>query len=242
MGDLERLAYSIVNKAFEDKVDKAGKPYIKHLLRVSANINPVHNIYEPECLIREKFKYDPHILKTVALLHDLIEDCEDWTLVKLKCYEFPVAVIEAVSVLTHDDNETYGEYIAKIAKNPIARLVKIYDLKDNMDVSRLNEINITGLKKYHESYLKLINTIIEEQEIVKIDEVQIVTKIKNCKECPHLKEVKNYTSDSFENSFKPSLRWVCGNTTEFKTIQHCVKSSKEEKEVEIPNWCPLRKS
>ena len=62
--DMTRKAFDIVFIAFEGKVDKAGKPYINHLMRVANGVLG-------NSLIREN-------LTVIALLHDLLEDT-DWT-------------------------------------------------------------------------------------------------------------------------------------------------------------------
>ncbi|MEA4922122.1 MAG: GTP pyrophosphokinase [Eubacteriaceae bacterium] len=58
--------------------------------------------------------------ETAAWLHDVVEDTE-------------------VTLLTHDKNVPYMEYINGLKNNEIARSVKIADLKDNMDLSRFDE-------------------------------------------------------------------------------------------------------
>lgn len=47
---------------------------------------------------------------------------------------------EALQLMTHDKNADYFDYIRQIKKNPIARAVKISDLKQNMNLSRLKTI------------------------------------------------------------------------------------------------------
>ena len=48
--------------------------------------------------------------------------------------------VEALKTLTHDKSVPYFNYIDKIKKNPLARKVKLSDLKDNMNLKRLKEI------------------------------------------------------------------------------------------------------
>ena len=49
--------------------------------------------------------------------------------------------VEALKLLTHDQDVDYYDYVREIKKNPIAEKVKMSDLKHNMDLSRLDEIN-----------------------------------------------------------------------------------------------------
>lgn len=61
---------------------------------------------------------------------------------------------------------------------------------------------------------------------------KIILDIKNCKQCPHLKEERLYTSDSWELAYD----WFCMNA-DMKKIEGYVEWH-EEKKVEIPTWCP----
>lgn len=106
-----RLAY----RAHHGQVDKSGIPYIFH---------PIH--------LAESM--DDEISCTVALLHDVAEDTSV-TMAELKAI-FPREVTDALTLLTHDKNTDYFEYIRAIKNNPIARKVKLADLAHNSDQSR----------------------------------------------------------------------------------------------------------
>lgn len=142
-------AYDLVTKMFKDKVDKGGHPYIGHLTRVYSNIEHEKNqkceddkstlslFYEKACV--------------VALLHDIVEDT-DITLDDLKEMKFDSEIVDAVDAITRREDETkYFDFIERVKKNDIARIVKIYDLEDNMDITRLNmfgDYEQKRLKKY----------------------------------------------------------------------------------------------
>ena len=85
-----------------------------------------------------------------ALLHDVIEDHGDkYSFEYLKKEGFNKEIIEALRLLTHKKEIPYMEYIAKISKNDIAKVVKIEDIKHNMDSRRTN-----GEKsKKHDTYI-----------------------------------------------------------------------------------------
>lgn len=141
--DLTRKAFDIVSKAFDRVLDKGGKPYIGHLMRVANGVLGNSDI-------REK-------LTVIGLLHDLIEDT-DWTADELR-KEFPDDIVDAVVALTKVDGISYDDYIDGVMANELATYVKLSDLKDNMDVTRLPELGdyeVKRLKKYHKTYLKLI--------------------------------------------------------------------------------------
>ncbi len=115
---LTKRAAEIAYNAHMGQRDKAGMPYIFH---------PYH--------VAEQMKDEA--TACTALLHDVAED----TAVTLDdlAKEFPPEIIGALRLLTHDPKDDYMDYVAKIKKNPIARAVKIEDLKHNSDISRMSE-------------------------------------------------------------------------------------------------------
>lgn len=140
-------AVTLVQHFFKDKKDKAGRPYIEHLVYVS-----------------DKLKTDE--LKTVGLLHDLFEDIEGWDYYKLHNeIGFPSRICDLVEILTKHPAESYSSYIERIAYDNEAILVKLADLEHNMQLTRLTkeltEKDIERLKKYHHSYLFLKNKLSE---------------------------------------------------------------------------------
>ena len=146
--DMTGKAFDIVSKAFDGVLDKGGKPYIGHLIRVATNVLG-------NSLIREN-------LTVVALLHDLIEDTH-WTAEDLR-KEFPDNIVDAVLAMTKVDGISYDDYIDGVMANELATYVKLSDLKDNMDVTRLQvlgDYEIKRLKKYHKTYIKLSDKIKE---------------------------------------------------------------------------------
>ena len=144
--DLTMKAFDIASKAFDGVLDKGGKPYIGHLIRVAGGVLGNSDI-------REK-------LTVIGLLHDIIEDC-DFTADDLR-KDFPDDIVDAVVALTKVDGISYDNYIDGVMSNQLAIYVKLSDLRDNMDVTRLPELGdyeIKRLKKYHKTYLKLSNLI-----------------------------------------------------------------------------------
>lgn len=112
-------AHEIAKRAHEGQFDKGGNPYILHPLAVSGMVET-----EAE--------------KTVALLHDVIEDTII-TLEELRSYGFPDQVIKAVDVLTKRPGVSYDDYIEKVKQNPLALTVKIADMSHNKDLSRISQ-------------------------------------------------------------------------------------------------------
>lgn len=134
--DIKTLAFEIAKKAFEGKTDKAGKPYFEHLVRVA-----------------KPFREDDFIYP-IAMLHDLFEDCPEWNATSLSCL-FHDNIVSTISVLTRKENEDYFEYIDRINQSSWATKVKLSDLKDNMDITRLKTIadkDFERLSKYLKAY------------------------------------------------------------------------------------------
>jgi (p)ppGpp synthase/HD superfamily hydrolase len=135
---LER-AIQIAVEAHMGQVDKGGSLYILHPLRVMMNV-------------------DGALEKTVAVLHDVVEDSE-WTFETLEKEGFPIDVIDALrSVTKVDASEKYELFIQRALLNPIGRRVKIADLRDNLDVTRitrLTEKDLERLNKYKQALIVL---------------------------------------------------------------------------------------
>lgn len=133
------MAISIAAKAFKDKLDKSGEPYILHCLYVM-------------------YKQTTDTRRIIAILHDLVEDT-DWDFEDLRNKGFGDAVIIPLRLLTHDPTvKTYEDYIADISTNEDARAVKLADLEHNTQISRLKGLtksDFARIEKYHKSYVYL---------------------------------------------------------------------------------------
>ena len=133
--ELLDMAITIATKAHEGQTDKAGAPYIFHPIRVANR-----------CLTDEE--------KIVALLHDVIEDSET-SASDLLAKGFPRTIVDAVLSVTRNEDESYDEFIKRSRLNPIGRQVKIHDLEDNLDITRLAQVtenDIARLNKYISAY------------------------------------------------------------------------------------------
>lgn len=135
--DLAR-AISIAAQGFEKVKDKGGQPYILHCLRVMNQM-------------------DTEEEKIVAVLHDTVEDGVI-TIEELIKERFSQNVIYALILLTHEKGKPYDEYIKGIATYALATKVKLADLKDNSDITRLKGLtkkDFDRMEKYHRSYVYL---------------------------------------------------------------------------------------
>ena len=143
---LDELAKAnmLVLIVFNDKKDKAGVPYIRHLNKVS-----------------ESFRDDKG--KCVALLHDIVLNTS-FTFDDLIALGFSKDVIEALKLLTNDLGD-YDKYIDRLinSDNILAKKVKIADLLDNMNLNRFEELDKTNFdrirNKYIKTYIKLIDDL-----------------------------------------------------------------------------------
>ena len=131
--ELTKKAIKVAFEAHAGQLDRSGLPYVLH---------PIH--------LAEQMKDEDTCV--AALLHDVIEDT-DTTLEELREYGFTEAQLEAVRLLTHLEGVQYLEYVEALKDNPIARAVKIEDLKHNADTSRLDIITDCDRKRL-EKYKK----------------------------------------------------------------------------------------
>ena len=133
-------AIQIATEAHKGQLDKSGKDYIGHPLRVM-----------------EMGRTEEE--KIVGVLHDVVEDTS-WTFEALEAEGFSPEVIAALRCVTKlSENENYDDFIERVKKNPFAVAVKINDLTDNMDIRRLpylSDKDVKRLKKYLKAYKKLI--------------------------------------------------------------------------------------
>ncbi len=138
--DNTKKALKLCFAAHKEQKDKSGLPYVFH---------PFH--------LAEQMEDEESTV--VALLHDVAEDT-DHTLEDIAAMGFSRNVIEALALLTHDEAVPYMEYVKAIHKNPLARKVKLADLRHNSDLSRLDadqidEKALARVKKYAEA-IKLL--------------------------------------------------------------------------------------
>ena len=138
--EMLQKAIQIATEAHKGQLDKSGKDYIGHPLRVM-----------------EMGRTEEE--KIVGVLHDVVEDTS-WTFEALEAEGFSPEVIAALRCVTKlSENENYDDFIERVKKNPFAVAVKINDLTDNMDIRRLpylSDKDVKRLKKYLKAYKKLI--------------------------------------------------------------------------------------
>ncbi|PQP00743.1 GTP pyrophosphokinase [Pseudomonas frederiksbergensis] len=123
---LER-AIAIAAAAHEGQVDKGGAPYILHPLKVMLRVNTLEE-------------------RIVAVLHDVVEDC-GVSLDDLRKEGFSETVLTAIASVTKVPGESYEAFVERAAQNPIGRVVKLADLEENSDLSRIAQPSWEDLER-----------------------------------------------------------------------------------------------
>ncbi|WP_229813001.1 phosphohydrolase [Lentzea flava] len=114
-------AIAIATSAHDGQVDKSGRPYIGHPLRVMASVSGEH-------------------AQMAAVLHDVIEDTSV-TAADLSARGCPSVVVDAVVALSHLPGEPQADYLRRVAANPLAVTVKRADIADNLSPSRMARLD-----------------------------------------------------------------------------------------------------
>ena len=142
MEELLSKAITIALRAHEGQVDKAGRPYASHIMRVTEMCNTLDE-------------------KITGALHDIVEDTQ-WTFEMLYDEGFPKHIVDAVECLTRREGEDYFDHISRVKENELASRVKINDLNDNMDPRRceeLSDLNIERLSRYQKAKQELVDAL-----------------------------------------------------------------------------------
>lgn len=126
--EIFETALEIAARVHRGQIDKNGVAYILHPLAVAAQLDSLE-------------------LKTIAILHDTIEDTEvtaDYLLEK----GIPKHIVDAVQLLSKPENEDYETYLKRVKENPLAKQVKLADLAHNTSPERASGLNEKRRAKY----------------------------------------------------------------------------------------------
>lgn len=126
--EMTKKALKLSFNAHKDQVDKSGMPYVYHPFHLAEQMSTEETV-------------------TVALLHDVVEDT-DYTIQDIIAMGFPASVTDALELMTHEPSVPYMDYVAKLKPNPIARAVKLADLRHNSDASRLEQMDDKMLRRF----------------------------------------------------------------------------------------------
>ena len=135
---LTKKALKLCFEAHKEQVDKTDMPYVFH---------PFH--------LAEQM--DDELSTVCALLHDVVEDT-DIGFDDLREMGFPERALEVLGLLTHDPEVAYMDYVKIISSDPVARKIKLADLRHNSDLSRMETVTDFDLKR-NEKYKKAIELL-----------------------------------------------------------------------------------
>lgn len=139
---LLKMAIKIATSAHSGQKDKGGNDYIEHPKRVANNCKSIDE-------------------KIVAILHDTIEDT-NITAGYLLSEGFPQNIVDAILSVTKREKESYDDFVIRAGQNQIGKIVKLNDLLDNMDLSRIT--NVTEKDKLRlKKYINAIRLLIDEK-------------------------------------------------------------------------------
>ncbi|MBR0403825.1 MAG: GTP pyrophosphokinase [Eggerthellaceae bacterium] len=130
-----KTALKICYEAHAEQVDKSGLPYVFHPFHLAEQMETEHEV-------------------CAALLHDVMEDT-DTTAEDLVAAGIPRTYVDTCLLLRHSPGVPYMDYVAALKDDPVARRVKIADLRHNSDLSRLDgeptEKDLQRVEKYRKA-------------------------------------------------------------------------------------------
>lgn len=151
----------LVRILFKDKIDKAGEPYLSHLVRVSNHMTTL----------------DGNI---AGLLHDVVEDIPNVRFEDLLDVGIPPHIVEVLRLVTKEPISSeltqsdklidYNKQIDKIidSGNDLALELKIADMLDNYNPDRLKKLPLDQLVWFNEKYARNLIKLKKEKEKRKI--------------------------------------------------------------------------
>lgn len=134
-----KTAQAWAERLHQGQVDKAGQPYVGHPARVAGRLET------PEAQV-------------VGWLHDTVEDT-GLTLEEVE-KQFGPDTAAALDAVTRRDGEYWDDYLLRVKANPVATQVKISDLIDNSNLSRIPRVTMRDVKrqeKYNKALQFLMN-------------------------------------------------------------------------------------
>ncbi|MFC3895620.1 phosphohydrolase [Lentzea rhizosphaerae] len=134
-------AITIATAAHDGQVDKSGRPYIGHPLRVMASVTGEHT-------------------QMAAVLHDVIEDTAV-TASDLLARGCPAVVVDAVVALSHLPGEPQEDYLRRVAADPLAVTVKRADIADNLSPARLARLDAATQDRLKIKYAQALGLLDE---------------------------------------------------------------------------------
>ena len=132
-------AIQVARRAHEGQLDKSGRPYIGHPLRVMGALRNEHE-------------------RMAAVLHDVVEDTTV-TLDDLTAAGCPAPVLAALAAISKQPGEAQESYLARVASNPIALAVKRADIEDNMSPDRMARLDKETQERLRAKYTSALRQL-----------------------------------------------------------------------------------
>ena len=129
MDHLLETAIRLAAKVHKGQVDRSGKPYVLHVMRV----------------MERGQDFDEQVL---GALHDVLER-SDLTIADIEKKGFSPRVLKALDRITRRAEETYEQYIDRVVEDSLAIRVKLNDLADKMDLRHVEQLDESDLKRYN---------------------------------------------------------------------------------------------
>lgn len=126
-------AFEMALSSHRGQTDRAGMAYIGHVARVAAGVEEEREI-------------------VVALLHDVVEDCE--VPLSQVAAQFGDEIAAAVDAITRRAGEEADRYYARVRANPLALAVKLSDIADNANPDRLAMLDAATRDRLARKYTK----------------------------------------------------------------------------------------
>jgi len=136
---MTKKALKLCFEGHKEQLDKSGLPYVFHPFHLAEQMNDEQTTI-------------------VALLHDICEDTET-TVEELREMGFSESVLAAIELMTHAPDVPYMDYVKRLKENPIARAVKLADLRHNSDMTRLETITDYDIERC-EKYKRAIELLL----------------------------------------------------------------------------------
>lgn len=137
------VAQTLATVAHTGQRDRAGRPYITHLATVASYVTTTEE-------------------KCVAWLHDTLEDTA-LTEGDLRPI-FGDRITDAVVAMTHTADVPYLDYVRALKHNRLAKVVKLADLRHNMDPSRQENFTEDWQIRMKTKYLPAVRILTEDTE------------------------------------------------------------------------------
>jgi (p)ppGpp synthase/HD superfamily hydrolase len=138
-------AIALAATRHQNQFDKAGRPYILHLLAVM-----------------QYLETDDDELMQMGVLHDIIEDDTNTTYAELILMGFSSRVVDGIRLLTKVPGQTHEEYKAGVLSTYDSVRVKRADVRHNSDILRLKGItekDFKRMQKYHHLWVELTDAL-----------------------------------------------------------------------------------